>query len=114
MTILEQQTVFRSDLLFLFNNLNIFPMNSNGFMRVQVRVQKRYFIEFKFKFDFGKMIEFFRVRVHSPATNNQFRSLYTGTTRRGDATETCSPIIVIIGIFILLSRESDGALYELA
>ena len=25
----EQQTIFRSDLLFLFNNLNIFLMNSN-------------------------------------------------------------------------------------
>ena len=29
-------------------------MNSNSFMRVQVRVQKKYF----FKFEFGKMIEF--------------------------------------------------------
>ena len=37
-------------------------MNSNSFMQVQVRVQKKYF--FKFKFEFGKMIEFFR--VHSP------------------------------------------------
>ena len=35
-------------------------MNSNSFMRVQVRVQKKYF--FDFKFEFGKMIEFFRVR----------------------------------------------------
>ena len=34
-------------------------------MRVQVRVQKKYFFEFKFKF--GKMIEFFRVQVRSPA-----------------------------------------------
>ena len=35
-------------------------------MRVQVRVQKKYF--FEFKFEFGKMIEFFRVqvRVRSP------------------------------------------------
>jgi len=57
----EQQTIFRSDLLFLFNNLNIFLMNSNNFIRV--RVQKKYF--FEFKFEFGKMIEFFRVR--SPA-----------------------------------------------
>ena len=31
-------------------------MNSNSFMRVQVRVQKKYF--FEFKFEFGKMIEF--------------------------------------------------------
>ena len=27
---IEQQTIFRSVLLFLFNNLNIFPMNSNS------------------------------------------------------------------------------------
>ena len=40
-------------------------MNSNSFIRVQVRVQKKYF--FEFKFEFGKMIEFFRVRVHSLA-----------------------------------------------
>ena len=39
----EQQTIFRSDLLFLFNNLNIFLMNSNSFIRVQVRVQKNIF-----------------------------------------------------------------------
>ena len=40
-------------------------MNSNRFIRVQVRVgvQKKYFFEFKFKFEFGKMIEFFRVQV---------------------------------------------------
>ena len=31
-------------------------MNSNSFIRVQVRVQKKYFFEFTFKF--GKMIEF--------------------------------------------------------
>ena len=30
-------------------------MNSHSFMRVQVRVQKKYF----FEFEFGKMIEFF-------------------------------------------------------
>ena len=35
----------------------IFLMNSNGFMRVQVRVQKKYF--FEFKFECSKMIEFF-------------------------------------------------------
>ena len=68
--IVEQQTIFRSDLLFLFNNLNIFLMNSNlnGFIRVQVRVQKKYFFEFKF----GKMIQFSRVqvRVRSPVSNN--------------------------------------------
>ena len=34
-------------------------------MRVQVRVQKKYFFYFKFKL--GKMIEFFRVQVRSPA-----------------------------------------------
>ena len=59
-TVLEQLTIFRSDLLFLSNNFNIFLMNSNSFMRVQVRVQKKYF--FEFKFELGKMIEFFRVR----------------------------------------------------
>ena len=58
--------MFRSDLLFLSNNLNIFLMNSISFMRIQVRVQKICF--FEFKFEFGKMIEFFRVqvRVRSP------------------------------------------------
>ena len=50
---IKQQTIFRSDLLFLFNHLNIFLMNSNSF----IRVQKKYF--FKFKFEFCKMIEFF-------------------------------------------------------
>ena len=34
---IEQHTIFRSDLLFLFNNLNIFLMNSNSVFRVQVR-----------------------------------------------------------------------------
>ena len=48
----EPQTIRRSDLLFLFNNFNIFLLNSNSFMRV--RVQEKYFFEFKF----GKMIEF--------------------------------------------------------
>ena len=48
---IEQQTIFCSDLLFLFNNLNIFLMNSNSF--IQVRVQKKYL------FEFDKMIEFF-------------------------------------------------------
>ena len=28
---IEQQTIFRSDLIFLFNNLNIVLMNSNSF-----------------------------------------------------------------------------------
>ena len=37
---IEQQTIFRSDLLFLFNNLHIFLMNSNSFIRVQVRVRQ--------------------------------------------------------------------------
>ena len=37
-------------------------MNSNSFMRV--RVQKKYF--FEFKFEFGKMIEFFRVCSSGP------------------------------------------------
>ena len=39
---IEEQTMFRSDLLFLFNNLNIFPVNSNSF----IRVRKKYFFEF--------------------------------------------------------------------
>ena len=56
---IEQPTIFRNDLLFLFNNLNIILVNSNSFIRVQVRIQKKYF--FEFKFEFGKMIEFFRV-----------------------------------------------------
>ena len=66
---IEQQTIFRSDLLFLFSNLNIFLVTSNSFIRVQVRVQKKYF--FEFKFEFGKMIEFFRVRSPS-STVTQF------------------------------------------
>ena len=33
---IEQQTVFRSNLLFLFNSLNIFLMSSNSFIQVQV------------------------------------------------------------------------------
>ena len=41
-------------------------MNSNSFMRVQVRVQKKNFFEFKFQFEFGKMIEFeFAAVVHN-------------------------------------------------
>ena len=35
--------------------------NLNNFMRDQVRVQKKFF--FDLKFEFGKMFEFFRVRV---------------------------------------------------
>ena len=35
---IEQQTIFRSDILFLFNNLNIFLMNSNSFIRVQKKI----------------------------------------------------------------------------
>ena len=31
---IEQQAIFRSDILFLFNNLNTFLMNSNSFIRV--------------------------------------------------------------------------------
>ena len=58
---IAQQTIFRSNLLFLFNNLNVVLMNSNSFIRVQVRVQKKIF--FEFKFEFGKMIELFRVQV---------------------------------------------------
>ena len=57
---IEQQTIFRTDLLFLFNNFNIFLMNSNS------NSSEKYF--FEFKFEFSKMIEFFRVqvRVRSP------------------------------------------------
>ena len=43
-------------------------MNSNSFMPVQVRVQKKYF--FEFKFEFGKMIEFFRVRSLDSTSDN--------------------------------------------
>ena len=68
MVTIEQQTIFRSDLLFLFNNLNIVLINSNSF----VQVQKKYFFEFKFVFD--KMIEFkfeFAALVKSPITCNR-------------------------------------------
>ena len=40
---IEQQIIFRSALFFLFYNLNIVLMNSNSFIRVQVRVQKIFF-----------------------------------------------------------------------
>ena len=33
---IEQQTILRSDLLFLFDKSSIFLMNSNSFIRVQV------------------------------------------------------------------------------
>ena len=39
---------------------------------MQVRVQKKYFFEFKFKF--GKMIEFFRVRVQVRVRSPAFTS----------------------------------------
>ena len=68
-TAIEQQTIYRRDLFFLFNDLNIFPMNANSLIRVLV--QKKYFFEFKFKFEFGKMIEFFRVQVRNPGRNTQ-------------------------------------------
>ena len=50
-------------------------MNSNSFMRVQVRVQKKYF--FGYKFESGKTIEFFRVqvRVRSPGEENKQTSV---------------------------------------
>ena len=41
MVTMEQQNIFRSDLLFLFCNLNIFLMNSN--LKSFIRVQKKYF-----------------------------------------------------------------------
>ena len=46
--IIQQQTIFRSDLLFLFNNIKIVLMISNSFIRDQVRVQKKYFFKFEF------------------------------------------------------------------
>ena len=53
-------------------------MNSNSF----VRVQEEYFIEFKF--EFGKMIEFFRVRVRNSALpvvlDTAVQSLHTGSS----------------------------------
>ena len=77
---IEQQTIFRSDLLLFFNNLNIFLMNSNSFIRV--RVQKKYF--FEFKLEFGKTIEFFRVqvRVHSPVCFYYFNLLCVQTVKK--------------------------------
>ena len=60
---MKQQTIFRSDLLILFNNLNIFLVNWNSFIRV--RVQKEYF--FKFKFEFGKMISSFEFKFEFAA-----------------------------------------------
>ena len=70
MTILEQQIIFRSDRLFLFNNINIFQLNSNSFMRVQVRVRKKYFFEFKLEFGENDLVQRVgvqvQVRVRSP------------------------------------------------
>ena len=53
--IIEQQTIFRSDLLFLFNNSDIFLMKSNSF----IRVQKKFF----------RVRQNDRVGVRSPSTN---------------------------------------------
>ena len=59
-------------------------MNSNNFMRIQVRIQKKYF--FEFKFEFGKMIEFFRVqvRVRSPDTIANFSLRIANWQRAGE------------------------------
>ena len=65
---IEQQTIFRSDPLLLFNNLNIVLINSN--LNSYIRVQKKYFFECKFKLEFGKMLEFLRVQVCSPDRYN--------------------------------------------
>ena len=50
-------------------------MNSNSFMRV--RVQKKHF--FEFKFEFGKMIEFFRVQVRVRSPDLNITSIETAT-----------------------------------
>ena len=46
-------------------------MNSNNFIRVQVRVRVQKNCFFEFKFEFGKITDFFRVQVQvrSPAKN---------------------------------------------
>ena len=46
---IEKQTIFRSDLLFLFNNLNIFLMNSNSNSFIRI-------VLFEFKFEFRKNV----------------------------------------------------------
>ena len=58
--------------------------NSNNFIRVQV--QKKYF--FEFKFEFGKMIEFFRVRVRSPVYNFKLHYCCMLTNRRLQAAKS--------------------------
>ena len=58
-TRLDQQQIFADKFLilkFLFSELE-------QFIRVQVRVPKNYFFEFKFGFEFGKITEFFLIRV---------------------------------------------------
>ena len=52
--LLEKQTIFRSDLLFLFNNLNIFLMNSISFMLLKslevpngMKERRLYYLKFK-------------------------------------------------------------------
>ena len=62
-------------------------MNSNSFIRVQVRVQKKYF--FEFELEFGKMIDFFRVRVRrSPDSQSQY---FTSTVVVLEKCELCGP-----------------------
>ena len=60
-TRLDQQQIFADKFLilkFLFSELEL-----EQFIRVQVRVPKNYFFEFKFGFEFGKITEFFLIRV---------------------------------------------------
>ena len=67
-------------------------MNANSFM--QVRVQKKYFFEFKFKFEFGKMIEFIRVqvRVRSPGLDNEEFLLKVSVFRMYNSWPTSLPV----------------------
>ena len=61
-------------------------MNSNGCMWVQVRVHKKYF--FEFKFEFGKMIEFFRVQVRVCSSASYTNRISTVTSFPGNARST--------------------------
>ena len=70
-------------------------MNLNSFMRVPV--QKKYF--FEFKFEYGKMIEFFRVRVSSPDADMFFYSSPIFSEKIVDL-RTCRPLFLL---FLLIN-----------
>ena len=61
--------IFRNDFLILFNNLNIFLVNSNSF--IQDRVQKKYFFEFA------------AVATSRPILDNERRPLTFGHIKAG-------------------------------